>query len=879
MKYQTYNLDCRDVMDMFLEDNSVDSIVTDPPYGLKFMGREWDHGVPGVEFWQRAYRVLKPGGHLLAFGGPRTYHRLTCAIEDAGFEIRDSCIWMFGCLDDQTEVATSEGVKPHYKTKIGDMVLCYDASTSGYSYQPILEIVEYEYCDTAYRLIGDNCDQVVSRNHRVIVEQGGKEVFQFAETLEHEVCVPILESLPALQQAVYDVQQVSGGTEFGLLNNLSGGEVIKGEAWKNDTIGTTQRSDNNLRCLRNRSVESEREAQSVREWVGHKTHLVRVVPFHYSGIVWCLRVPTGAFVAVRNGVAFPTGNSGFPKSHDVSKALDKMAGAEREKILVPTKPGNTRGDRGISYAGESFSGFSDISEPVSDAAKQWDGWGSSLKPAYEPVVVARKPLIGTLAQNVLVHGVGGLNIDATRISTEAQERDNLVYRRLSYLYFSLDKICASLEQVRDCVQRIAAALRSYSTDDTCLLHGEVCQGDIQLDNALCDSLVKTLFPNGVWCGGSSWSVPDFLSGCPSCLRCGDEHIRLLREVAQGGAPSLSCALERICSGQFVPEYTHCCRGTCRLSNSGEFLLALTFSFLLGEHYTLYSSPPQKGRWPANLIHDGSAEVVALFPDTGKSAGGGMKDLKAGSLFQGDTNPNVTSATGFGDSGSAARFFYVPKASRKDRNENCEGVITWENAGLQDQTHSVLSQARVISEATTLHLADSEWNTMLFGSCSTAQYQSGLTFTIRTALKLITTLKTSNYCQNSTTSANILDAIRAIQAHGLSLAESAEYISQLQLNTTSKQMAYTLGAVLAVLKTLCEISEKGKTGNVHSTVKPTDLMAYLCRLVTPPNGVVLDPFMGSGSTGKAALREGFRFIGCELEAEYHAIADARLRAAV
>lgn len=87
--------DCREVM-ATLNINSVDAIVTDPPYGLSFMGKEWDHGVPGVPFWREALRVLKPGGHLLAFGGSRTFHRLVCAIEDAGFDIRDQIMWIYG---------------------------------------------------------------------------------------------------------------------------------------------------------------------------------------------------------------------------------------------------------------------------------------------------------------------------------------------------------------------------------------------------------------------------------------------------------------------------------------------------------------------------------------------------------------------------------------------------------------------------------------------------------------------------------------------------------------------------------------------------------------------------------------------------------------
>lgn len=87
--------DCRDVL-RAMAPSSVDACVCDPPYGLSFMGKGGDRGVPGVEFWLEVLRVLKPGAHLVAFGGTRTYHRLTCAIEDAGFEIRDCLSWLYG---------------------------------------------------------------------------------------------------------------------------------------------------------------------------------------------------------------------------------------------------------------------------------------------------------------------------------------------------------------------------------------------------------------------------------------------------------------------------------------------------------------------------------------------------------------------------------------------------------------------------------------------------------------------------------------------------------------------------------------------------------------------------------------------------------------
>jgi len=96
MGYALYTGDCREVMPKHGMVNLVDAVVTDPPYGLGFMGKDWDHGVPGVGFWESVMAAMKPGAHLLAFGGTRTFHRLTVAIEDAGFEVRDCLMWVYG---------------------------------------------------------------------------------------------------------------------------------------------------------------------------------------------------------------------------------------------------------------------------------------------------------------------------------------------------------------------------------------------------------------------------------------------------------------------------------------------------------------------------------------------------------------------------------------------------------------------------------------------------------------------------------------------------------------------------------------------------------------------------------------------------------------
>jgi DNA modification methylase len=95
VSYEVRQGDCLEIM-RTLAPGSVDAVVTDPPYGLAFMGKAWDHGVPGLPFWAEALRVGKPGAHLVAFGGTRTFHRLTCALEDAGWEIRDCLSWLYG---------------------------------------------------------------------------------------------------------------------------------------------------------------------------------------------------------------------------------------------------------------------------------------------------------------------------------------------------------------------------------------------------------------------------------------------------------------------------------------------------------------------------------------------------------------------------------------------------------------------------------------------------------------------------------------------------------------------------------------------------------------------------------------------------------------
>ena len=580
--------DCLDVLKS-IPDNSLSSIITDPPYGMSdhsseditealtswlagkpyvpsrnmrgFMSAKWDAFVPGPEIWKECLRVLKPGGHLLAFASTRTQDLMGLSIRLAGFDIRGSLIWLHGCLSDDTEILV-DGQWVHYlKATQGRHALGYDVVHDTYSWQPIEQLFVYDYDDTAYRIHSEQTDQIVTRNHRVIVgTERGWEFSPAEETArESEIRVPILETVPemlgeiSLQDVIPDTkeqilqkmcvgkyQQFQKGIQktslFSTVNDsnsmlsvqkrdveiqmpyeggpspylfLSMCRGLEGEGveqtrtqgtgslgtggstvsqnknvWSQQS-GVEGRSDGfqdprelrgcevppmspripfngeerrvcdgtSIDCSsidrsmfnqdRNGSscqsrpyrqstgesdaIQNERGTQTVRASRFTTTDLARIEPIHYRGIVWCVRVPTGAFVARRNGKVFVTGNSGFPKSQNISKFLDKKAGAVREVIKAPDpvkvstrKVGQFNSinpsTKGINTA-EFIANRGKITAPATEEAKKWDGYGSALKPSHEPIIMARKPFVGSIADNVVEHDTGALNIDGCRIPT------------------------------------------------------------------------------------------------------------------------------------------------------------------------------------------------------------------------------------------------------------------------------------------------------------------------------------------------------------------------------------------------------------------------------------------------------------------------------
>ena len=210
--------DCLEVL-RTLPDNSVDSVVTDPPYGLSdhkpadvvaclaawlageeyrpkkkgFMGRAWDSWVPGPEVWREVFRVLKPGGHVVAFAGSRTHDLMSMALRLAGFECRDTVMWVYGCLSEDSEVLTPNGWERYDIAKTKN-ILVYDIQNDVYKWEAPARWNEYRVdADTAYRIQSDNTDQIVSRGHRCLVERGGELAFVAAEELSGVERVPYLQ--------------------------------------------------------------------------------------------------------------------------------------------------------------------------------------------------------------------------------------------------------------------------------------------------------------------------------------------------------------------------------------------------------------------------------------------------------------------------------------------------------------------------------------------------------------------------------------------------------------------------------------------------------------------------------------------------------------
>jgi len=479
-----------------------------------YQGRKKNKIKKIVPYKGKVYCVEVPKYHTLYVrrngkpvwcGNTRTWYRLACAIEDAGWIIKDTLMWVYGCLSEDTEILTINGWEHYHKNIDKYPVLCYNVNNDKFEFHKPIRKFLYENEYPAYRIKSNFTDQIVSRNHRVLVEREGKFIFQRAEALQSEENIPILESLQDLPETIYDFQSHTSIKKSDLLKRVSqnsntkkqeeetitrkkGKKVKMSDLWQRilASFGLVEKEQKSLlfkklfgkskrlvkedRIFRQKKLDRKefRKLSQKNDWskqpilegwgnifqktrklftdkicqvserifgygserwlcygtsayngteIGQtiikngsgssyqsqssrqqnresyiiskqqRTQTIRstrakIEEIEYKGNVWCVEVPTGAFVARRNGKIFITGNSGFPKATDISKQIDKKAGKEREIIGEMISPdGKPYSKRQPKSWTPQFSDYKiynapapKITKPATPESKLWNGW-------------------------------------------------------------------------------------------------------------------------------------------------------------------------------------------------------------------------------------------------------------------------------------------------------------------------------------------------------------------------------------------------------------------------------------------------------------------------------------------------------------------------
>ena len=351
MTVQIHHGDCRDVLATFAPD-SIDTVICDPPYGLSFMGRSWDHAVPGPDYWEAALRVAKPGAALLAFGGPRTYHRLVCEIEDAGWEIRDCLMWAHG-----------QGFpKSHNLEKAGA-----GAPFAGFgtALKPAFEpVIWAQKPDT-------NADVVT--------------ILENLSVLEARLCLLMSDASLAANSSwssrsvrqLLDIARWSAdertSTRAGLFGGMDTSLSALALTSSLNTVQSWRRTWAELSSLGSTFITETASSMTI-DWRTLKFSLSQITPA--SMLMAEMRQPGSA-----------------PRASTASVYFHAVA-ANIESTLALSALAHATGP---------------------ELASLQDDPGLGLSPAWEPIVLAMKPLDGTFAENARAHGVAGLNIDGARI--------------------------------------------------------------------------------------------------------------------------------------------------------------------------------------------------------------------------------------------------------------------------------------------------------------------------------------------------------------------------------------------------------------------------------------------------------------------------------
>lgn len=393
--------DCLDVL-RTLPAESVHAVVTDPPYGLSFMGKRWDYDVPSVEVWAECLRVLKPGGHLLAFAGTRTQHRMAVRIEDAGFEIRDLIAWVYGSgfpksLDvskaiDKAAGAEREvvGVHPNPAgNKTGGNSLNMSAvgmPTEAFITAPATDAArQWQGWGTALK----PALETVTFASKPYTQAQERDII-LSNLIRLEARLWLLSSASAAEK-----NSTSNPSEYGeacAIAQWSADEITSTRAALCDQMGTslfelaTNTSLNIVSSWRRTLVESWSDGNtSTIETKSSTTTDLRTLKFSLSqitpeSIIKACSLP-GGFSANAT-----TAESHFNASLSLLQSI---------RTLSATEPA-------ISQA-------------------QHEHLGAGVKPNLDPCIMARKPLIGTVSENVLAHGTGALNIDGCRVPHDGEK--------------------------------------------------------------------------------------------------------------------------------------------------------------------------------------------------------------------------------------------------------------------------------------------------------------------------------------------------------------------------------------------------------------------------------------------------------------------------
>ena len=425
------NSDCLEALKT-LPENSVDSIVTDPPYGLEFMGKEWDKGVPGVHFWQEMLRVLKPGGHLLAFGGTRTYHRMACAIEDAGFEIRDMIEWVYGSGFPKS-LSVGKAINSLETNEWSKISKALD----NINQKSIMEVWKSSAKLAGIQLskslteVGSNTPKnffvpdIAVLYHRNKVEVAYSPVF-IAELksigltlLSEENGIIAHESVDTstilLQDRAKFAVKLLPNPEALSMNIFTAECNVK--EWLNANTEVNHKVDEALKTLRGNKKYSNEEITNV--LCVALTDILKLTILNQSKTFQNLDTKSKMECVSAINVIITEYTAENLISNTVailkSKAVDKLQGNERKVVgCNGTRPIQTSGR--INAEDSAKGKFERENNIVTKGTSEWEGWGTALKPAHEPICMARKPLAEkNVAENILKYGCGGINIDESRV--------------------------------------------------------------------------------------------------------------------------------------------------------------------------------------------------------------------------------------------------------------------------------------------------------------------------------------------------------------------------------------------------------------------------------------------------------------------------------